>query len=162
MIKGECTKSANWTSKVKHLQEVFNNNAPKSFDDSTDKHIACYLQIEEELKEFHRDILPKLMMEDTDNAEKETRDWIVDMTFFLLQYANKVGVIDKLDEDFHKIYLNNITKQTSFAVAAQSAAKYKDEGTDCYIESNIYNSFVVKRHSDGKVLKCIDYKKVEL
>lgn len=147
---------------VKHLQQVFNNNSPHGFVDRITLHESCYYQIEEECKEFSRDILPALMKCDG-SAEKETRDWIVDMTVYLLQYAYRVGVIDQISEDFYKIYLNNTTKVCEDSESAdETVDQYTSQGIECYSERNDFGQWVVKRVEDGKVLKPIGYQAVEL
>ena len=161
MNKGQCTKTASFVQQVKHLQEVFANNSPEGFNRDYHLHDACYHQIQEELLEYERDIVSALIRNDG-SAEKETRDWIVDMMFYLLQYAYKVGVADKIADDFYKIYLNNVTKATDKGTAELSRDKYVVEGVDCEVVENRFGDWVVKRLVDGKVLKPIRYESVEL
>lgn len=161
MTVGVCTKEASWSTKVKHLQEVFANNAPDEFVTDIAVHDACYSQIVEELGEFDRDIVTALIRGDN-SAEKEVRDWCIDMIFYILQYANRVGVIDKLNKDFNIIYMNNLTKSTDKDTAEMSKLHYDEQGIPVTVVKNKFDDYVVKRMSDNKVMKPIGYASVKL
>ena len=161
MCKGQCSKVASMIQQVKHLQQVFNNPAPTEFTSAVTVHEEAYNQIAEELQEFDRDIITALVKRDG-TAEEHTRDWVVDMMFYLLQYANKVGVIDNIEQDFYKIYMNNITKCTDHDNAVQTCVTYNSEGIDCYVDQNRFGDWLIRRKSDGKILKPIGYQSVEL
>ncbi len=160
-MKSTCSKASSVFQQVKHLQEVFNNPAPTEFVNDITVHESAFRQIEEELEEFDRDILTALIKRDG-SAEDETVDWINDMIFFLLQYANKVGVLDRLPNDFYTIYLNNITKASDEDSVKQAQTMYALQNIDCYVEQNRFGDWLVKRKDDGKVMKPIGYEKVVL
>lgn len=162
MCKGQCSKVSSIFQQTKHLQEVFANDAPDDFVMDITVHEECMNQVMEEAGEFDRDVLTALVRGDKEEARKQVIDFITDMEVYLNQYASRAGVLDDLAEAHHKIYLNNITKATTESIAVETCINYKASGIDCAVHFNKFGDCVVKRKSDGKVLKPIGYKSVEL
>ena len=157
-----CAKVSSIFQQTKHLQEVFANDIPSEFVMDITVHEECMNQVMEEASEFERDVLDALVRGDIEKARKETIDFIADMQVYLNQYASRVGVLDDLSEAHYKIYTNNITKATSEDIAIQSCVHYQELGIDCYVVPNKFGDWVVKRKSDGKVMKHLMYESVEL
>ena len=162
MCKGQCSKTASIFQQTRHLQEVFANDIPSDFVMDVTIHEDCMNQVMEESDEFERDVIDALVRGDKEKARKETLDFIADMQVYLNQYASRVGVLDDLTDAHYKIYMNNITKCTDHDNAVQTCVTYNSEGIDCYVDQNRFGDWLIRRKSDGKILKPIGYQSVEL
>jgi len=92
--------------------------------------------------------------------DAEFKDGIIDMLFILIQIANTSGV--DIQEFTQRVYDANMSKLCpDLACANDTIDKYRKEGIAAYSELTSGGRFIIKRKSDGKVLKGINFKKPE-
>lgn len=84
-------------------------------------------------------------------------DGAADLFFVLVQLLNTVG-IDPV-EAIQEVYDSNMSKLcTSNEEAQETMEEYAKKGVDTYLEVTRKDKIIVKRFSDGKVLKSINFR----
>ena len=113
--------------------------------------------IEEELMEYIEAVAKNDIVEIADAG----CDLMVYVLQIMLGYGfSKQQMLDAFDE----VCASNMSKScSSMSIAVQSKNIYLDKGVDCYIEQTPdAEKYVVKRTSDNKVLKGIEYFKPDI
>jgi predicted HAD superfamily Cof-like phosphohydrolase len=96
-----------------------------------------------------------------DNSDlKETVDGICDLIYVIVGTAIEFGLSDKLKNNFDETHRSNMTKACSTIEEAQATVDhYYIRGIDAYYEESD-GSFLVRRLSDDKILKSVNYSPV--
>lgn len=165
-MTNKCTKHCSPLTRTQHLQKVFDNPVPDKIDITADKLNNCYSQIEEELDELSQ-IIADLYFGKLDKDSKELVDEVSDVANDLIEYIQQMviqcGLKEKVERDSYAIYENNLTKVCKTEEDARKTLEmYLEKGVECEATKNFEGDYVVKRVSDGKVMKPWDFKSVEL
>jgi predicted HAD superfamily Cof-like phosphohydrolase len=112
--------------------------------------------LREELKELQEALLVNDLI--------EVADALVDLEYVLLGAILSFGLKDKFDILFQVVHDNNMTKFCKSHQEAIDTVEYyaKRKNTSTYVHQINSDLFVVKRTSDNKVLKSIEYQPVNL
>lgn len=96
---------------------------------------------------------------DTDIVNKsEVLDALCDIEYINNGHIKEFGLENIYDTAFLAVHQSNMTKLCKDeAEAAQTVLNYDKQGIKTYFESNGKGKFIVKRSSDNKILKNINY-----
>jgi NTP pyrophosphatase (non-canonical NTP hydrolase) len=125
-----------------------------------------YSKINEELGELADAITAIYSGEikaDSQEAVKEVLDVAVDLVAYINEMVVNCGLADLYEEADYKVYLNNATKICKDEEEARKTLDmYYKKGVVCDAYKHPDGHFIIKRCSDGKIMKGINYKSVEL
>jgi predicted HAD superfamily Cof-like phosphohydrolase len=96
---------------------------------------------------------------DTNIVNKaEVLDALCDIEYINNGSIKEFGLENIYDTAFLAVHQSNMTKLCKDEIeAAQTVLNYEKQGIDTYFESNGKGKFIVKRKSDDKILKNINY-----
>jgi NTP pyrophosphatase (non-canonical NTP hydrolase) len=111
--------------------------------------------IESGYPEHHKDQTPENIIKDNISIN-EVADAIGDLYYVVTQMANIFGL--NPDELISKVYESNMSKLCKSQIEAdRSIQAYKDKDIEAYYVKLSENLYIIKRLSDNKVLKSINF-----
>ena len=124
--------------------------------------------VNDERMDLHRSLFLEEMNEllyaiDTNDIE-EVEDGVADLIFVMVGMLMELGV--NPHESFYKVYESNMSKICNSEEEAQQSVDAYAKGThpnkmgkkiECVFEKTTKDKYVVKRKSDGKVMKSINF-----
>lgn len=149
--------------RTKHLQEHWGAlpEEPKMTLEEAENFDS---QVTEEVKEIREAIDEYKRGEITlEQLSVKMRDVCVDIAAFSEQFQVRTGIDKHVDRDSYEIYKNNLTKVCWSEEHADDTCYYyyDDKGIECDYRQ-VKDHWVVYRVSDGKIMKPLGFKGVEL
>ena len=161
--KGICTKSAAPIQRTVALQQRWGFPTPETPIIRLHDLRGCYEQINAELMEL-AEIIDDFTEMTTEELITEVSDVAIDLLEYVQQMIVRTGMVQKVEEDSYKIYLNNCTKVCdSYKEAVETQEMYDDAGIETYIDYvQQFNLYVVKNCETSHVVKPKGFVPVQL
>lgn len=139
-------------------------NAVKSFNQTAG--VKTIQDFEPEATKLSVRLMTEELDEIVEAIEEKNRvevlDGICDLLYVTLGFAYRHGFANNLEEAFRRVHESNMSKFPVDALTAQETLKkYQEEGVEAYFEQE-GEFYIIRRKSDGKVLKSKDYNPVNL
>ena len=154
--KGICSRSVSPIRRTKALQQYWGFHTPETPMMHPEEMRGCVTQIKNELEELEELIAVVESVEHaTEHHSKELSDVCIDLLEYVQQLAVRSGISNRIEEDSHKIYLNNCTKTCkTLGEAIETVDMYEEQGVDTYVDWVAdYNHYVVKDVKTNHVKK---------
>lgn len=145
------------------LEELF-----EAAESGSDEQYRKFIQVVK--REIHNRIMSYKDRERTEGDLMELRDACADLRVVLGNLIHFAGIQDQFDKDFSEVMDSNFSKFCTTEQEAKASVDAYAQGThpnkmgeviECYHEK-VGDYWIIKRKSDDKVLKSINFKDAEL